>query len=95
MLKAQDEGVRSAAGGLLKKLAVHGELLFCLSHFYFLLLTIVADYVRASNFESTVILPVLGMLMDSHTGVKTTASGLLKAFAIHGGLLHFSIYYYC
>lgn len=81
MLKAQD-GVRSAAAGLLKKFAVHGTLLS--SSLLLLLLTIAIDDVRASNFESIVILPVLGMLEDSHAGVRTTAAELLKEFAIHG-----------
>lgn len=84
MLKSQDDWVRISAAGLLKKFAVHGGLLFTLLSLSLLLLTIAIDDVRASNFEATIIRPVLEMLEDNHAGVRATAADLLREFAIHG-----------
>lgn len=83
MLEASDEGVRSTASGLLKAFALHGGLFFIS---VLLLLIVVIDDI-APVIGSNVIPPVVKMLEARDDGVRSTASGFLKAFALHGELL--------
>lgn len=87
MLQAPDEGVRDTASGLLKAFALHGELFFIRVLW---LLTVIID-VMAEAIGSNVIPRVVKMLEALDEGVRSTASGFLKAFALHGELVYYFI----
>lgn len=89
MLEVHDDDVRNTAAGLLVEFALHSGSLFRL--ILRVILTTILDDVRTSILESGVIRPVVKMLGAHDDGVRNTAAGLLREFALHSGSLFCSV----
>lgn len=84
MLQAEgnDDGVRTAAAGLLQTFALHSGFLVGL---VLPLLTTTAGNVRSEVLESDVIPPLVQMLEHGDECLWEIAASLLQEFALHGG----------
>lgn len=87
-ISKDDDTVRKMAAALLKDFAQRGRV--ALPFFLLLVLNIMIDNVRASNFGDDIIEFLVNKLRDDDTGSRRTAIELCTAFTSHRALHHSS-----